>query len=111
MQRAVAALSGAQGRVLPSHALIDGQHCPRLSCSVEAIIGGDGKVAAIAAASILAKTHRDAGMLMLHATYPQYGFDRHKGYPTAFHLKVLRELGASPHHRLSTAPVARLAQS
>lgn len=111
MQRAVAALSGAGGRVLPSHALIDGQHCPRLSCSVEAIIGGDGKVAAIAAASILAKTHRDAGMLTLHAAYPQYGFDRHKGYPTALHLKALREFGASPHHRRSYAPVARLAQS
>lgn len=111
MQRAVAALTGAHGPVFPSHALVDGCHCPQLSCSVEAIVGGDGKVAAIAAASILAKTYRDAGMLVLHASYPQYGFDRHKGYPTAFHLQALSEQGASPQHRRSFAPVARLSES
>jgi len=104
------ALAGAHGPIAPSHALIDGTHCPRLPCSVAAIIGGDGKVAAIAAASILAKTARDAGMLALHARYPQYGFDRHMGYPTALHLQALREHGASPHHRRSYAPVARLSQ-
>ncbi|WP_300321529.1 ribonuclease HII [Accumulibacter sp.] len=108
MQRAVAALAGADGPVIASHALVDGTHCPELSCSVEAIIGGDGKVAAIAAASILAKTVRDAGMLKLHAAYPQYGFDRHMGYPTALHLKALQEHGASPQHRRSYALVARL---
>lgn len=103
MQRAVAALATA-----PSHALIDGNRCPHLACSAEAIVGGDGKVESIAAASILAKTVRDAGMLELHASYPQYGFDRHMGYPTAVHLQALREHGASPVHRRSYAPVAQL---
>ena len=103
MKRAVDALS-----TLPSHALIDGNRCPKLACSSEAIIGGDGKVASIAAASILAKTVRDAGMLELHAIYPEYGFDRHMGYPTAAHLKALREHGITPIHRRSYAPVAQL---
>ncbi|WP_291986762.1 ribonuclease HII [Candidatus Accumulibacter sp. ACC007] len=111
MQRAVAALAGAHGRVSPSRVLVDGTHCPSLSCPVEAIVGGDGKVASIAAASILAKTFRDAGMLVLHASHPQYGFDRHKGYPTAMHLQALREYGASVQHRRSYAPVARLGAS
>lgn len=103
MQRAVAALN-----IRPTHALIDGNRCPSLPCTAEAIVGGDGKVAAIAAASILAKTVRDAGMLELHATYPQYAFDRHMGYPTAVHLQALREYGVSPVHRRSYAPVAKL---
>ena len=104
MQRAVESLG-----IRPSHALIDGNRCPTtLPCTAEAIVGGDGKVASIAAASILAKTTRDAGMLKLHAIYPQYGFDRHMGYPTAIHLKALREHGATPVHRRSYAPVAQL---
>ena len=103
MQRAVMALG-----IPPSHALIDGNRCPKLPCTSEAIVGGDGKVASIAAASILAKTVRDAGMLELHAAYPQYAFDRHMGYPTPFHLRALREHGASPVHRRSYAPVAQL---
>ncbi len=103
MQRSVEALG-----IRPSHALIDGNCCPSLSCTAEAIIGGDGKIASIAAASILAKTTRDAGMLELHALYPQYGFDRHMGYPTAAHLKALREYGPSPVHRRSFRPVAQL---
>jgi ribonuclease HII len=103
MQRAVAALS-----TLPSQALIDGNRCPKLSCPAKAIIGGDGKVAAIAAASIIAKTVRDAGMQLLHAAYPMYGFDRHMGYPTALHLKALQEHGVSRVHRRSYAPVALL---
>lgn len=103
MQRAVAALN-----IRPTHALIDGNRCPSLPCTAEAIVGGDGKVASIAAASILAKTVRDAGMLELHATYPQYAFDRHMGYPTAVHLQALREYGVSPVHRRSYAPVAKL---
>jgi ribonuclease HII len=103
MQRAVEGLA-----VRPSHALVDGNRCPKLACTSEAIIGGDGKVASIAAASILAKTVRDAGMLELHATYPEYGFDRHMGYPTAAHLKALREHGVTPIHRRSYAPVAQL---
>ena len=103
MQRAVESL-GKQ----PSRALIDGNRCPKLPCPAEAIIGGDGLVASIAAASILAKTVRDAGMMELHATYPMYGFDRHMGYPTALHLKSLGEHGVSPVHRRSYAPVAKL---
>ena len=93
----------------PERALIDGNKCPRLDCPTEAIVGGDGKVASIAAASILAKTVRDAGMLTLHVIYPVYGFDRHMGYPTAFHLQALRAHGPSPVHRRSYAPVAQLA--
>ena len=103
IQRAVAGLA-----INPAKALVDGNQCPDLSCPVEAIVGGDGKIAAIAAASILAKTIRDAGMLELHATYPMYGFDRHMGYPTAVHLKALREHGVSPVHRRSFRPVAQL---
>ena len=103
MQRSVEKLV-----IVPSKALIDGNRCPKLACPAEAIIGGDGKVASIAAASILAKTVRDAGMMELHAVYPMYGFDRHMGYPTALHLKALQEHGVSPVHRRSYAPVARL---
>jgi len=103
MRRAVEALGTP-----PSQALIDGTHCPQLPCPAQAIIGGDGKVASIAAASILAKTFRDNGMIKLHALYPQYGFDRHMGYPTALHLEALKEHGVSPVHRRSYAPVARL---
>ena len=103
MQRAVAGL-----QISPVKALIDGNKCPDLRCPSEAIVGGDGKVTTIAAASILAKTVRDAGMLELHATFPVYGFDRHMGYPTAFHLKALRENGICPAHRRSYGPVAQL---
>lgn len=103
MQRAVAGLM-----IPPERALIDGNRCPILPCPSEAIVGGDGKVASIAAASILAKTVRDAGMLELHQRYPQYGFDRHMGYPTAAHVAALREHGVSPIHRRSYGPVARL---
>ena len=103
MQRAVAGLS-----VVPVKVLVDGNKCPDVPCAVEAIVGGDAKVAAIAAASILAKTVRDAGMLALHRAYPMYGFDRHMGYPTAIHLQALREHGISPVHRRSFAPVAQL---
>ena len=107
MQRAVSALA-ARHQLAPVRVMVDGNHCPRLQYPVEAIVGGDGKIAAIAAASILAKTVRDAGMRELHAVYPQYGFDRHMGYPTALHLAALREYGASPEHRRSFGPVARL---
>ena len=103
MRRAVEGLT-----LRPEKALIDGNRCPALDCPTEAIVGGDGKVASIAAASILAKTVRDAGMLVLHADYPMYGFNRHMGYPTAFHLQTLREHGPSPVHRRSYAPVAQL---
>jgi ribonuclease HII len=100
MQRAVAGLA-----ITPAEALIDGNRCPALAIPARAIIGGDATVAEISSASILAKTVRDAGLLELHATYPQYGFDRHKGYGTAAHLAALREHGPCPAHRTSFAPV------
>jgi len=103
MQRAVQGLS-----VKPELALIDGNRCPKLSMSAQAIVKGDDKVAAISAASILAKTARDADLLELHRQYPQYAFDQHKGYPTALHLERLREHGISPVHRLTYAPVRAL---
>jgi ribonuclease HII len=102
MQRAVAGLA-----VRPLSALVDGNRCPKLDIPCEAIIKGDGKIASIAAASILAKTVRDAEMLGLHEQYPMYGFDRHMGYPTAAHFKALEQHGASPVHRRSFGPVAR----
>lgn len=103
MRRAVDGLS-----VRPDRAVVDGNRCPKLAIPVEAVVQGDGKIAAIAAASILAKTVRDEGMLQLHAQFPQYGFDRHMGYPTAAHLAALLAHGASPHHRRSFGPVAQL---
>ncbi|MBK1678786.1 ribonuclease HII [Rhodocyclus tenuis] len=103
MQRAVAALA-----VRPQLALIDGNRCPRLACPAEALVGGDGRSAPIAAASILAKTVRDELMLVMHARFPMYDFARHKGYPTAAHLAALREHGPCSEHRRSFAPVAQL---
>jgi ribonuclease HII len=100
MQRAVAGLI-----LVPAEVLIDGNRCPPLDVPARPIIGGDATVAEISAASILAKTVRDAGMLELHARYPQYGFDRHKGYGTAVHLAALRVHGPSVEHRRSFAPV------
>lgn len=102
MQRAVAGLA-----VRPTSALVDGNRCPKLEMPCEAVVQGDGKIASIAAASILAKTVRDAEMLELHAQYPQYGFDRHMGYPTAAHFQALGAHGASPVHRRSFGPVAK----
>lgn len=102
MQRAVAGLS-----VRPTGAMVDGNRCPKLDIPCEAVVKGDGKIASIAAASILAKTVRDADMLALHAQYPMYGFDRHMGYPTAAHFQALEEHGASPVHRRSFGPVAK----
>jgi ribonuclease HII len=104
MQRAVNNL-----RPAPARALIDGNRAPELTCAVETIIGGDHLVASISAASILAKVSRDQHMQMLHRQYPDYGFDRHKGYPTAFHLAQLSSLGPCPVHRRSFAPVKRAA--
>jgi ribonuclease HII len=103
MRRAVEALA-----TVPTLALIDGNRCPVMPIRAMAIIGGDDKVDAISAASILAKTARDAALVVLHASYPQYGFDQHKGYGTALHLARLREHGASPVHRRSFAPVRQV---
>lgn len=100
MRRAVEQLT-----VMPRQVLVDGLHRPRLPMPVRAIVKGDASVAEIAAASILAKVARDEEMLALHHRHPQYGFDRHKGYPTSMHLAALREHGASVVHRRSFAPV------
>ena len=100
MQRAVERLKPA-----PQRAMIDGNRAPRLSCEANTVIGGDGLIASISAASILAKVYRDRLMLSMHDLYPDYGFDRHKGYPTAFHLERLKTLGPCPIHRRSFAPV------
>jgi ribonuclease HII len=94
--------------VLPTLALIDGNRCPVMKIRSEAIIGGDDKVAAISAASILAKTARDAALCDLHLIYPLYAFDQHKGYPTALHMERLQLHGVSPVHRKSYAPVRAL---
>ena len=103
MRRAVEQLA-----VTPQLVLVDGLHRPRLTIPVRAIVRGDATVAEIAAASILAKVARDTEMLELHQQHPQYGFDRHKGYPTSAHLAALREHGASAVHRRSFAPVRSL---
>jgi len=100
MRRAVLALS-----IQPQQVLVDGLYCPQTGIPSEAIVKGDSKVAAISAASILAKTARDELMLKLHTQYPQYGFDGHKGYPTAAHVAALREHGVSAVHRRSFRPV------
>ena len=101
MSRAVAGL-----QMLPDKALIDGNKVPKqLQVPAEAIVKGDAKVQEISAASILAKTARDAEMIALDAIHPQYGFARHKGYPTAEHLKALAEHGALAEHRRSFGPV------
>ena len=95
-------------RLDPGKVEIDGRHAvlpANWSCEVEAVIGGDATRRAISAASILAKVHRDAVMTSLHAVYPQYGFDRHKGYPTRDHIEALRRHGPAPVHRRSFGPV------
>ena len=102
MQRAVEKLFPA-----PVRAMIDGNRAPRLSCEVTTVIGGDGLIPSISAASVLAKVYRDRLMLSMHNLYPGYGFDRHKGYPTAFHLERLKALGPCPIHRKSFAPVRK----
>ncbi len=103
MARAVAALAQRPGLVL-----VDGNRLPVLDCPARAIVGGDASVAAISAASILAKVARDAAMRALDTRFPVYGFSRHKGYPTPEHLAALAAHGVSPVHRRSFAPVRRL---
>jgi len=100
MRRAVESL-----RLLPHRVLVDGNRVPVLKMPVAAVVKGDALVQAISAASILAKVHRDRLCLELHERHPQYGFDGHKGYPTAEHLAALRQHGACPAHRRSFAPV------
>jgi len=100
MQRAVQGLA-----TVPQLALVDGNQAPKLRCTVQTVIKGDALVPAISAASILAKTARDADLLRLHTLYPQYAFDQHKGYGTALHLQRLREHGPCAEHRRSFAPI------
>ena len=100
MRRAVEGL-----RLTPIKVLVDGNQLPRLPMLAEAVVGGDGRVACIAAASIVAKVTRDRLMTELDQTLPGYGFAQHKGYGTAQHMQALKRLGASAQHRRSFAPV------
>ncbi|CUA82871.1 RNase HII [Gulbenkiania indica] len=107
MQRAVAGLA-----VVPARALIDGNRVPRqFPVAAEAIVKGDATEPAISAASILAKTARDADLVALDARYPDYGFARHKGYPTAEHLAAIERLGVLPIHRRTFGPIRVLLQA
>ncbi len=103
MCRAVEALA-----LQPSFVLVDGNRLPSWAYAAQAVIKGDSRVAAIAAASILAKVQRDTELVALDGRYPGYGFAKHKGYPTAVHLRALRELGVTAVHRRSFAPVKNL---
>jgi ribonuclease HII len=103
MQRAVEGLS-----ITPSEALIDGNRCPKLAIAARAIVRGDATEPAISAASILAKTARDAEMLRIHVAIPKYGIDRHKGYDTPQHRLALNSFGPTKFHRKSFAPVRAL---
>jgi ribonuclease HII len=103
MQRAVEAL-----QIVPDHALVDGNRRPDLGCPVQAIVRGDSRVAAISAASIMAKVTRDREMLSLDVIYPGYGLAQHKGYPSKAHIEALENLGVTPIHRRSYAPVRRV---
>ncbi len=103
MEKAVAGLA-----VTPARALVDGNQAPRLPCPVQTVVGGDALEPAISAASILAKVHRDRLMCELDAQYPGYGLAGHKGYPTKAHIRALEELGVTPVHRTSYAPVRRV---
>ena len=100
MKRAIEALP-----VTPEYALIDGNKCPDINIACEAVIKGDSRVAAISAASILAKVSRDHEMIELDQQYPGYGLAKHKGYPTAVHMKALKEQGVNDIHRRSFRPV------
>jgi ribonuclease HII len=95
----------------PQHVFIDGNRCPDIELPATAVVKGDTRVAEISAASILAKVERDAQMLVLHESYPQYGFDKHKGYPTASHMEALAEYGPCPEHRQSYRPVREALQA
>lgn len=103
MQRAVELLA-----IVPTQILVDGLHCPKLSIPMRAIVKGDSKEPAISAASILAKTARDAELYQLDKVYPEYGFAKHKGYPTSLHMQMLSQYGVLSVHRKSYAPIKNL---
>ena len=103
MKRAVDALS-----IRPDHVLVDGNKLPTWDYSAEAVVGGDGTIPAISAASILAKVTRDQELIALDEEYPEYGFAKHKGYPTAQHMAAIKAHGVLPIHRRSFDPIARL---
>ena len=107
MRRAVEDLANRLGE-WPSKALIDGNRCPQLPITSEAIIQGDAKEPAISAASIIAKVTRDQQMQDLHLRHPQYGFNQHMGYPTKVHIQALRQYGPCVEHRRSFSPVREL---
>lgn len=114
MKRAIEAMQ-AQFNITPEMGEIlvqvDGNNCPKISLPCEAIVKGDSKVQAISAASILAKVARDAELYELDKVYPQYGFAKHKGYPTAAHLLALQTHGICPQHRLSYTPIKKVVQN
>ncbi|MGO2512022.1 ribonuclease HII [Marinomonas polaris] len=104
MSRAVALLS-----IVPEHVLVDGNRIPpNLPCSAEAVVKGDARQSAISAASILAKVTRDRDIVQVSQIYPEYGFEKHKGYPTAQHLEAIRLHGITPIHRRSFGPVKKI---
>jgi ribonuclease HII len=103
MKRAVESLA-----ILPHEVWVDGPYFPELAVPTRGIVDGDARIRVIAAASIIAKTERDAEMCRLHEQFPQYGFDRHKGYPTPEHLRALRRYGACEIYRRSFTPVRKL---
>lgn len=105
MHRAVDALA-----LQPEHVWVDGNKIPQWDYQAEAVVKGDARVPAIAAASILAKVTRDNELIAADKIYPGYGLAKHKGYPTALHLKALQELGVTPMHRRSFAPVRKILQ-
>ncbi|MCB1984384.1 MAG: ribonuclease HII [Burkholderiales bacterium] len=104
MKRAVNQLS-----LVPDIVMVDGMHSPKLEIPVQTVIKGDSLIAEISAASILAKTARDAEMVLLHERFPEYGFDQHKGYPTKKHINALQMYGITTAHRRSFAPVKTIA--
>ncbi|WP_292956791.1 MULTISPECIES: ribonuclease HII [unclassified Neptuniibacter] len=103
MQRAIEGL-----KITPDFAYIDGNRCPDLKCASEAVVKGDSKIAEISAASIIAKVARDREMKDLDLLHPEYGFAKHKGYPTALHFEALAKYGPLPQHRRSFKPVKKL---
>ena len=106
MKRAIAGLE-----IIPGHVLVDGNRLPEIELPATAVVGGDAKHVEISAASILAKEARDRDMVAMSEKYPEYGFERHKGYPTRAHINALRDHGITPVHRRSFGPVRQFLDS